>query len=465
MNCEYQIGALRRVAETKLPTKWGEFRAVGFSQERCNGGRRFDTALALIIGDVTAGAPLLRIHSQCLTGDTLGSLRCDCGQQLELAMDSICREGRGILIYEYQEGRGIGLSAKLQAYRLQDEGLDTVEANHALGYHTDYRDFELPPAILHDLGIFRVRLLSNNPEKARRLTEAGIDVVDVLSCEIPPNQYSATYLRAKKEKMGHHLSLNDKVPCGGENSALVGKQFRAAPRAPVAELSPAGIHCAINELRAGRMIVVVDDADRENEGDLVIAAEMVSPQAINFMATHAKGLICLAMDGERLDDLDLSPMAPESTALGGTGFTVSIDAKLPTVTTGISAHDRATTIRAAIDPTYGPEDFARPGHVFPLRSRADGVLERRGHTEAAVDLARLAGLKPSGVICEILNQDGTMARLPDLVRFCALHSLKLVTIADLVKYRTRDFSGKVTIPPPFAAANGRGSPSAVCRLS
>ena len=195
------------------------------------------------------------------------------------------------------------------------------------------------------------------------------------------------------------------------------------------------IHEAIAELQAGRMIVIVDDEDRENEGDVIIAAEKITPEAINFMATHARGLICLAITGERADALELNQVLPLYTSLGGTAFTISIDAKGRGVTTGISAYDRCQTILAAIDPCTRPEDLARPGHVFPLRARTDGVLERRGHTEAAVDLAGLAGLNPSGVICEILNDDGTMARLPDLVRFCARHDLKIISIAELARYR------------------------------
>jgi len=183
------------------------------------------------------------------------------------------------------------------------------------------------------------------------------------------------------------------------------------------------------------MIVVVDDEDRENEGDLTMAAEMVTPEAINFMATHGKGLICLAMTGERLDGLDLPPMVTENSSLGGTAFTVSIDVKGPDVTTGISAYDRAETIKAAIDPNSIPQDFGRPGHIFPLRARTGGVLERRGQTEAAVDLASLAGLYPAGVICEILNDDGTMARVPDLKRFCKRHSLLMITVSELARYR------------------------------
>jgi 3,4-dihydroxy-2-butanone 4-phosphate synthase/GTP cyclohydrolase II len=429
---------LRRVAATRLPTRWGEFQAIGFRQEICNGIRRFETAVALVLGEVPGTVPLLRIHSQCLTGDALGSLRCDCGDQLELAMRAIARERQGLLIYEHQEGRGIGLTAKLQAYGLQDGGLDTVEANHALGFQTDYRDFGLPIAILHDLGISRVRLLSNNPQKYRFLMDAGIEVVEQVSCEAPPNLHSFAYLRAKKEKMGHVLSLGGPEVVESVKQAradVLGRQRESEGTLTSEQSVFASIEAAIGELRDGRMIVVVDDEDRENEGDLMMAAEMITPEAINFMAMHARGLICLAMTGERLDELRLAPMAPENSALCGTAFTVSIDAKGRGITTGISASDRAQTIRAAIDARSGPEDFARPGHVFPLRSRADGVLERRGHTEAAVDLARLAGLHPSGVICEILSGDGTMARVPDLLQFCKIHELKMITVADLVRYR------------------------------
>ncbi len=199
-------GIIRRVASTVLPTKWGVFRMVGF--ERPPDGRGYaETAIALILEDPTQDAPLLRIHSQCFTGDVLRSLRCDCGDQLELAMQAIAEEGCGVLIYEHQEGRGIGLMAKLQAYALQDAGLDTIAANHALGFEADCRDFSLPVAILNDLGISRVRLLSNNPDKARALLDAGIDVVERIPCEIPPNPHALGYLRVKKERMGHTLAL------------------------------------------------------------------------------------------------------------------------------------------------------------------------------------------------------------------------------------------------------------------
>ncbi|WBU61351.1 3,4-dihydroxy-2-butanone-4-phosphate synthase [Paracoccus albus] len=192
----------------------------------------------------------------------------------------------------------------------------------------------------------------------------------------------------------------------------------------------------IEDARNGRMCILVDHEDRENEGDLVIPAQMATPDAINFMATHGRGLICLALPGPRIDALGLPLMSPRNSSRHETAFTMSIEAR-EGVTTGISAHDRARTVAVAIDPTKGPSDIASPGHVFPLRAREGGVLVRAGHTEAAVDIARLAGLNASGVICEIMNQDGTMARLPDLVAFAQRHGLKIGTISDLISYRRR----------------------------
>jgi 3,4-dihydroxy 2-butanone 4-phosphate synthase/GTP cyclohydrolase II len=198
----------------------------------------------------------------------------------------------------------------------------------------------------------------------------------------------------------------------------------------------ATIEEALEEVRAGRFVVVVDDPDRENEGDLVIAAQFTTPDAVNFMATHGRGLICLCLTDERADRLGLRPMTDHNEAPLGTAFTVSVEAR-EGVTTGISAADRSHTIQVAINPASTAHDLVQPGHVFPLRARPGGVLERMGQTEAAVDLARLAGLDPSGVVCEIMNDDGTMARIPDLVPYCERHGLKLITVADLVEYRRR----------------------------
>jgi 3,4-dihydroxy 2-butanone 4-phosphate synthase/GTP cyclohydrolase II len=198
----------------------------------------------------------------------------------------------------------------------------------------------------------------------------------------------------------------------------------------------ATIEEALEEMKSGRMVVVVDDEDRENEGDLTMAAQFVSPEAVNFMAVHGRGLICLAVTEERAQALRLHPMTRENQSRFGTAFTVSIEARHG-VTTGISAADRARTIQVAIDPKSRPDDLVQPGHVFPLIARAGGVLTRAGQTEAAVDLARLAGLIPAGVICEVMNDDGTMARVPDLMEYCKRHGLKMVTVADLIRYRRR----------------------------
>src|ERR1700749_1990010 len=194
---------------------------------------------------------------------------------------------------------------------------------------------------------------------------------------------------------------------------------------------------AIEEIRAGRTVVVVDDEDRENEGDLTMAAEKITPEAINFMAKFGRGVICLAMTPERLDYLRIGPMTRENTSPYGTAFYESVEAR-EGVTTGISAHDRARTIQVAIDPASRAADLVRPGHVFPLAAKKGGVLVRAGQTEASVDLARMAGLIPAGIICEIMNDDGTMARVPDLVKFCETHNMKMVTVADLIRYRLQN---------------------------
>ena len=195
---------IQQVASADFPTRWGTFRIYGFrGHSGSDGDRRVEEAVALVTGDVKSSAPLVRIHSQCLTGDVFHSLRCDCRQQLELSLSLIAEEGAGVLIYELQEGRGIGLMAKLQAYELQDAGLDTVEANQRLGFKNDYRDFALPAQILKSLGVTRVRLLSNNPEKVEALERAGVHVVERVPCEVTPSRHAEEYLKTKKEKLGH----------------------------------------------------------------------------------------------------------------------------------------------------------------------------------------------------------------------------------------------------------------------
>ncbi len=219
---------------------------------------------------------------------------------------------------------------------------------------------------------------------------------------------------------------------------------------------------AIEEIRAGRMVVILDSEDRENEGDLVMAAQFATPEAINFMATHGRGLICLALTEERCDQLGLKPMVRRNETPNATAFTEAIEARHG-ITTGISAPDRSRTIMVAIDPDSGPEDLVKPGHVFPLRAKPGGVLERAGHTEAAVDLARLAGLIPAGVICEISKDDGTMARVPDLVPYAAEHGLKIITIAQLIEHRRRterliERGTAARLPTEYRRVDRRGLP-------
>jgi GTP cyclohydrolase II len=206
MDMSAQRGGIRRVVSTHLPTVFGAFDLIGFERANKVKGER-ETALVMRIGDLQDQVPLLRIHSQCLTGEVLGSLRCDCRGQLEVAMSTIAEEGFGLVIYLQQEGRGIGLMAKLQAYALQDQGLDTIEANEALGFDADCREFSLAVAVLHELKVRKVRLMSNNPQKVEALEKGGIDVIELIVCEAPPSPYALSYLRTKKEKMGHSLTI------------------------------------------------------------------------------------------------------------------------------------------------------------------------------------------------------------------------------------------------------------------
>src|SRR5258708_4072153 len=213
-NCGVRIGMVQRagqsrlvpVASTRLPTRFGVFDPIGFERANVDKGET-ESALLLMLGDPKNRTPLLGIHSQCLTGEVLGSLRCDCRGQLELAMSAIADEGSGLVIYEYQEGRGIGLMAKLRAYALQDRGLDTIEANAALGFDADCRDFSLAVAVLHELKVREVRLMTNNPQKVEALTKGGIEVIELIACEAPPSPHALSYLRTKKKKMGHSLTI------------------------------------------------------------------------------------------------------------------------------------------------------------------------------------------------------------------------------------------------------------------
>src|SRR5580700_6923532 len=227
------------------------------------------------------------------------------------------------------------------------------------------------------------------------------------------------------------------LPVEDCRSALAGRWQLADNTHMVAKLPFTDVPGALEEIKAGRMLIVVDDEDRENEGDLTLAAESVTPEAINFMAKYGRGLICLTLTEERADYLRLGPMTQQNSSRFGTAFTETIEAR-EGVTSGISAHDRAHTIKVAINPVSTANDLARPGHIFPLRARKGGVLVRAGQTEASVDLARMAGMIPAGVICEIMNDDGTMARVPDLIEFCNQHHLKMLTVAELIRFRLQN---------------------------
>ncbi|MGH9609696.1 MAG: GTP cyclohydrolase II RibA, partial [Bryobacteraceae bacterium] len=285
-----RINIVRKAASAKLPTRWGEFRILGFERDLSEAGwPRRETAVALILGDIKSAPPLLRIHSQCLTGDVFGSLRCDCGKQLEDALSEIAQAGSGILIYEQQEGRGIGLISKLLAYEQQDLGADTIEANERLGLKNDYRNYSFAVEILRTLGIFQARLLSNNPEKMRALIQAGIEIDrNCVDLRPEPARPNGPLLIARKNSFTN-------------------------------------VEACLAEIRAGRMVVVMDDGDRENEGDLTMAAEMVTSEAINFMTKHGRGLVCLAITPERADYLRLAPMSAKNTSRFTTAFTESID--------------------------------------------------------------------------------------------------------------------------------------------
>src|SRR5450631_1813787 len=256
------------------------------------------------------------------------------------------------------------------------------------------------------------------------MSEAGLSAVE-LAQRSGLTEGAISYLRSGRRE-----------PSFRSMQALSAALPQLAARFDMERRKMDSIESAIADIKAGKMVVVLDDEERENEGDLVMAAERVSPEAINFMRKEAGGLICVALTGERLDRLQIPPMVNDNTTPLGTAFTVSVEAR-GRVTTGISAQDRSNTIRALIDPTATPADFLRPGHTFPLRSREGGVLVRAGQTEASVDLARLAGMTPAGVICEIMNDDGTMARVPQLVEFCRVHGLKLLTVAEVIRYRMK----------------------------
>lgn len=435
----------------------------------------------------------VRIHDQCFTSEVFRSQRCDCKEQLKMALEYI-QENGGAIIYLQQEGRGIGLANKVAAYALQDVGMDTVDANIHLGFPEDCRQYGVVPSILEDMGIRSIRLLTNNPRKLERIRALGVEVVDTVPMVVErANRYNKKYLETKQERMNHSnfgdmlsRKLRPVTATEADIAELSASREAAAENPSVAEtfinegeemaaaavalallddnesgdgaLKLEGVtaredgYCfgrqsvedAIAAVAKGDMVVVVDDMDRENEGDFIMAADLCTPEAMADIVRYSSGVICVGMEGERMDELKLPAMVTNNEDPKGTAFSVTVDAgKQHGITTGISAADRAITMKLLASPECTPADLCRPGHIFPLRARDGGVLGRDGHTEAAVDLCKLAGRAPAGVLCEIVSEEDPtgMARLPELRRFCIKKGYVLTSIVDLAQYR-RDTEGK-----------------------
>jgi 3,4-dihydroxy 2-butanone 4-phosphate synthase / GTP cyclohydrolase II len=388
-----------------------------------------------------------------------------------MAMQYISDHG-GLIIYLQQEGRGIGLANKIAAYSLQDLGYDTVDANLHLGFPDDLRVYDTVPLILQQLDIQRIQLLTNNPRKVHELRRLGIVVDNTIPMVVPnSNEHNHKYLMTKRDRADHmHMEeLDVAVPTatttstttttnplrGGEtttpfeteeaiaidNNNIVDESHHAAGVVKRADGYCFGKQTVVDAIAAisrGEMVVVVDDLDRENEGDFIMAADHCTAEKMAEIIRYSSGVICVAMEQDRLERLQLPSMVINNQDPKGTAFAVSVDAtKVHGITTGISATDRAITVRLLADESATAADLSRPGHLFPLQARAGGVLTRDGHTEATVDLARLAGCAPVGVLCEIVSQDHPteMMRLPELKRFAKERGYVLTSIADLIQYR------------------------------
>mmetsp|Transcript_9380 Transcript_9380/g.23366 ORF Transcript_9380/g.23366 Transcript_9380/m.23366 type:complete len:590 (-) Transcript_9380:360-2129(-) len=473
------------VAETALPTDVGQFRLRAYRTEAEDNANEYcgrepsviyaaDKSPFGVDGKLKTGVHV-RIHDQCLTSEVFGSRRCDCSDQLKMALKHIAKHG-GAVIYMQQEGRGIGLANKVAAYALQDVGLDTVDANLHLGFPEDCRNYGAIPSILDDMKIGSIKLMTNNPRKTNRLRQLGVEIEDTVAMSVPTtNQYNHRYLEAKHDRMDHqnleHLfdvdSSSEEVPLidetylneSGEEMAKTAVEMSLAAFSEEDDEKEAGclarddgycfgrqsVEDAIAATRDGKMVVVVDDMNRENEGDLIMAADACTPEDMAFIVRYSSGVICIAMDESRMDELKLPQMVNDSEDPKQTAFTVTVDAASKHgITTGISSVDRAKTMNLLADMSTKPDDFVRPGHIFPLRAREGGVLARDGHTEAGIDLAHLAGRSRAGILCEIVSEEHPteMMRLPEMKRFCRKHGLVLTSIVDLIQYRkdTEDVS-------------------------
>lgn len=395
-----------------------------------------------------------------------------------MSLEYIQKHG-GAIIYLQQEGRGIGLANKIAAYALQDVGMDTVDANIHLGFPEDCRQYGVVPTILSDMGIGSIQLMSNNPRKLHRLRALGVDVVSTIPMVVKQaNPYNRKYLETKQRRMNHTnfgdmLSSSPSSVLSGVDLTDMSNGVLAPKKTPLAEeyindgeemaanavasallddMSQTGVHAAedgycfgrktvedaIAAIKRGELVVVVDDEDRENEGDFIVAADLITPESMATMIRYTSGVVCVGMEGKRMDELKLPAMVTTNEDPKGTAFSVSVDAsRKHGISTGISASDRAKTIQLLANASCKADDFVRPGHIFPLRAKDGGVLARDGHTEASVDLSRLAGLSPCGVLCEIVSEEKPteMARLPELKRFCKKHGFVLTSIVDIAQYR------------------------------
>lgn len=456
------------VAECNLPTKDGSYKMRSYTY---NSSTQKLEPIVMIYGDVADKEDVLvRVHDQCLTSEVFGSLRCDCREQLKESL-RVIRETGGVIIYLQQEGRGIGISNKIAAYALQDEGFDTVDANTHLGFRDELREYYAVPDILRDINVRSIKLLTNNPYKIEQLSGLGVKISQRIPIQIQSNRYNMRYLLSKRDKMNHILSddilkenhqresMFDSAAAGLNNNAertsqdhsnnsdnnndddddknkLIDNSVASKEEADAGyALGKHTVLRAINAIKKGEVVIVVDDADRENEGDLIMAAELATPEKIGFIVRYSSGVICISLEDSRLKELNLPPMWVNNEDPKQTAYSVSVDYKYNT-STGISAADRALTFNKLVNPDVKKEEFQRPGHVFPLRYKEGGVLSRMGHTEASLDLTKLAGLRPGGVLAEVVHDDGSMMRLPDLRVMAAKFGLVLTSVQDIKAYRT-----------------------------
>lgn len=348
-----------------------------------------------------------------------------------------------------QEGRGIGLANKVAAYALQEQGFDTVEANLKLGLPEDAREYNVIPGILHDMNITSIRLMTNNPRKAELLQDLNVQISGTIPVVVPQtNVHNREYMETKLNRMNHmnlhkltRQATNPEIARGGSKSPEASEKAEDSQGVLANDdgycFGAQSVVEAIDAIQRGEMVVVVDDMNRENEGDFIMAADLCTPMKMAEIVRYSSGVVCIGMEGDRLDHLGLPAMLENNEDPKETAFSITVDAtKAHGISTGISATDRAKTMNLLADPSTIKADFNRPGHIFPLRARLGGVLERDGHTEASVDLCRLAGLNPAGVLCEIVSEENPreMMRLPEIRRFCKKHGYVLTSIVDLQQY-------------------------------